>query len=310
MFQIYDVSDSVTDRPETIGSKEKFWLIPAAHLSLPNKMHLFKVGRPNTGENWAEKACCEIAKALEIPCAEYNLAICKGIQGVLSERFVPDGAPFYPANLIFSRMDPEYDGALRFKQVRYQLLSALGILRSRNLRSPVSMAAFPRMQAHGFFIGYLVFDALIGNTDRHHENWGIVVLRDAPDTISFQLAPTFDHASSLGRELSDARRREVLGSRDQRSSVEAYANRARSAFFGARPAGRTMTSREVLENLVQAFPDPTKLWAAKISEMERSVVESIFSNIPREVMSPEAGDFALELVAYNQRMIREVVLGR
>ena len=27
------------------------------------------------------------------------------------------------------------------------------------------------------FMGYLVLDALTGNTDRHHDNWGILVLR-------------------------------------------------------------------------------------------------------------------------------------
>jgi hypothetical protein len=43
----------------------------------------------------------------------------------------------------------------------------------------------------------LSFDAIIGNTDRHSENWGLIV-RNAPDGLKYSLAPTFDNGSSLG----------------------------------------------------------------------------------------------------------------
>jgi hypothetical protein len=103
VFPIYDVSASLADRPETLGSKEKVWLVPESQLGLPVKPHLFKVGRPNTGENWAEKVCCEILKVLNIPSAEYNFAIRDGAKGVLSESFLPENARFLPANMILSR---------------------------------------------------------------------------------------------------------------------------------------------------------------------------------------------------------------
>ncbi|WP_172435571.1 HipA domain-containing protein, partial [Escherichia coli] len=48
------------------------------------------------------------------------------------------------------------------------------------------------------FVGYLLLDAWIGNTDRHHENWAFISLGE-----KIYLAPTYDHASSMGRELSD-----------------------------------------------------------------------------------------------------------
>jgi hypothetical protein len=74
MFPVFDLSASIADCPEALGSKEKLWLTPEAPLGLGNDLHLFKVGRAGTGENWAEKAACEIAKALGLPCAEYHLA--------------------------------------------------------------------------------------------------------------------------------------------------------------------------------------------------------------------------------------------
>jgi hypothetical protein len=46
-----------------------------------------------------------------------------------------------------------------------------------------------------------MLDAWIGNGDRHHLNWGLVRNKLTPNIIeTIHLAPTYDHASSLGRE--------------------------------------------------------------------------------------------------------------
>ncbi|WP_177313701.1 HipA domain-containing protein [Marinobacter gelidimuriae] len=44
----------------------------------------------------------------------------------------------------------------------------------------------------------LCFDALIGNTDRHQENWGLIWTEDSPTA---RFAPYFDNGTSLGHEL-------------------------------------------------------------------------------------------------------------
>jgi hypothetical protein len=135
-----------------------------------------------------------------------------------------------------------------------------------------------------------------------------MVVRDKTGMPTFHLAPTFDHASSLGRELSDEARRKRLTSRDERASVEAYAHRARSAFYGSGTTDKTMTNREVVAMLAQAFPIPTTFWAKGVDGVASSSLEGIFGSIPLEVISPHAAEFALRMLAYNQRMIREVAL--
>ena len=57
---------------------------------------------------------------------------------------------------------------------------------------------------------YALLDGLIGNTDRHHENWMVAYVPEGNDTV-LRSMPSFDHASSLGRELADERRRESPG---------------------------------------------------------------------------------------------------
>jgi hypothetical protein len=50
---------------------------------------------------------------------------------------------------------------------------------------------------------------LIGNTDRHHENWGILIELQR-NHWRVNVAPSFDHASSLGRELRVERQHWLL----------------------------------------------------------------------------------------------------
>jgi hypothetical protein len=67
-----------------------------------------------------------------------------------------------------------------------------------------------------------------------------------------------------------------------------------------------MTSRQVLETLVQAFPGATRRWAEKIRLLEPNALESILKEIPGEFISEPARRFAFRVLAYNHAMIREV----
>ena len=96
---------------------------------------------------------------------------------------------------------------------------------------------------------------------------------------------------------------------DERFSVEGYAERARSAFYDVGTAGKLLTSREVVAVLTQSFPDSTRLWAEKIAGAELSIFEDILRQVSPNLISDEAVQFSLRLMAYNQRMIREVGLG-
>jgi hypothetical protein len=43
----------------------------------------------------------------------------------------------------------------------------------------------------------ILFDALIGNTDRHPDNWGFLIYREGGG-LRWALAPAFDNGTSLG----------------------------------------------------------------------------------------------------------------
>ncbi len=303
MYPVFDVSKSISDRPEALGTKEKFWLIPDAPSGLPASPHLFKIGRPQTGENWAEKVCCEILGHVEISQSHLSLCCPRRRYGSSLRTFHAAGGSFIPANMIIAQTVPDYDGERRFRQFKYQLSTSLGMLRVMlTVRPPLATPdKYAHLTAADFLVGYLLFDTLVGNTDRHHENWGVVIVpgngASAPPT--FHLAPSFDHASSLGRNETDASRVRRLTTTDKRDSVEAYAMRSRTAFYGHADATRTLTQSELICELRGAYPASTTFWATIFSAIDSEVFESIFARISPELMSRDAARFALRIAVLN-----------
>lgn len=132
-----------------------------------------------------------------------------------------------------------------------------------------------RFVASSRMAGYLALDALVGNTDRHHENWGIVLAAQTDKTgkvtLVGEMAPTFDHASSLGRELLDEARERRLAE----GTIERYIRKARGGIFREPTDRHGMSPLVAAEMLAELHPDFFKPWQARIGEIEDGFVESL-----------------------------------
>ena len=167
-YPIYDISGATTDRPEALGTKEKFWLVPSAGMGLPIEAYLFKIGRPQTGENWSEKVACEILRYAGVPCAGYDFAIHDGDTGVISRQFVTVNGRFLPANMLLESAVKGYDGQLRFRQRRYQLSTSLNLFKIRSIGLPRGTPAkYSHLSAADMLVGYVLFD-VAGSTGRRN----------------------------------------------------------------------------------------------------------------------------------------------
>jgi hypothetical protein len=140
-----------------------------------------------------------------------------------------------------------------------------------------------------------VLDALIGNTDRHHMNWGVL---DDPGSPRV-LAPPFDHASSLGFLLSDQQRNRRLDTTDPNQMVEAYARRGQSSSFEGAP-GLVALAAEA----ARACPNPAAGdWLARVAGYSLDSFDAILDRMPDARMSQSSRMFAKRLVAENQRRL-------
>ncbi|MCF6149447.1 MAG: hypothetical protein E3K37_12410 [Candidatus Kuenenia sp.] len=214
------------DQIEPLGTKEKFWFYDEKE----KIKKLFKVGRIKTGENWSEKIACELAKRLDLPCANYDFAIWNNKEGVVTPNFVPKNGRLILGNEILAKIVDNYPRYDFYKVREYRLSTVLAImLKLKNINLPIGYIENNIINnSIGMFIGYLLFDCWISNPDRHHENWGFIL---DSSSNKIHLTPTYDHASGLGCRLTDEERKKKLNTKDKGYSVSNFVKRAITPFF-------------------------------------------------------------------------------
>jgi hypothetical protein len=152
-------------------------------------------------------------------------------------------------------------------------------------------------------VGYLIFDAWIGNTDRHHENWGITLERQGEHGYRFRLAPTFDHASSLGCHLTDQERSARLTTRDAGFSIEKYAPKARSAFYEKLGDTKPLSTSNVARLCFGIRPGSARYWLEQVRAVLVDRIGRIMDEIPEVRISQPAKRFATRMLSVNQELL-------
>ncbi len=308
-FPIFVVPDDAAEEFEAMGSKPKFWYQDAAHGPC-----LFKQSRPGTGEDWAEKIASELAALVGLPCARVDLALWRNFRGTVSPTFVPPGGSLIHGNEILPRLVqgyPALPGSTQFSRVpQHTVEVVLRVNEPDMIRIPLGYSPPAAVLSKGqhVLVGYLLLDAWIGNTDRHHGNWAWILQPSAgdPPGTTLHLAPTFDHASSLGRNESDGRLRERLTTTDAGFSVEAYAERAPSAFF-AGEIGRPLTTFEAFRHTLESCPRAARAWIEALAAVRSRDVEAVLRQVPTERMSQWAVAFAMRVLGYNQARLADLL---
>ena len=279
---------------EQLGTKAKFWF-----RNEDDQQILFKVGRPGTGENWAEKVCSEVCRLIGLPHAVYDLATWKEFKGVVTESFVPPNGRLVFGNELLSKLVNDYDHGKRYQARQHTVRLVMTVLGGTMLPLGWLSPDGSINSSASLFVGYLMLDALVGNQDRHHENWGVIWL---PERGVF-FAPTFDHASSLGRNEQDHVRNEILTTKDQGRSIAAYAQRARSALFASPNDAKPLKTLEAFNEAAKIRPQAAEFWLNRLSDITQQDFDLILNEIPDSEISPTAKVFASKIFEINRQRL-------
>lgn len=305
---ICDIHDEESDI-EHLGTKEKFWFMHN------EAQHLLKYSKGDTGEHWAEKCAASFCELLQLPHASYDLAYHNNKWAVISKKFLPsDEYALIIGNELLQEVDSSYpaypeqvsdkDQIVRVKE--HTVERVISLLNNGSINPPMAdgvVTMDPSLSAADYYCGYLMLDALISNQDRHHENWAVLTCKNTKF-----LAPTFDHAASLGRELLDEERNKRLDTKDNGYKVASFVKKARSELFEyATDTKPLLTVDAFLIACKQNKQSIQSYWIDRLRKIKQEDIQNIFERLPPTCISEPAKSFAIQVVIENQNRLLNYV---
>ena len=196
MFEVKNFDNWIEDTESGkfgSGASEKIWLINSETKEKGIfKFPKVKIDGTITGEYWAEKLSTEIGKLIDVKCARVDIGTYKGRIGSMSY------------NILENKYDNLFEG-IYFIQKHYPYYNKSKLEDTySNMKYSIQMIEKSILEDYYFDIRkiykMIIFDILIGNSDRHHSNWAIKHKKAIENNmihVTLDLCPLYDNGSSL-----------------------------------------------------------------------------------------------------------------
>lgn len=153
-----------------------------------------------------------------------------------------------------------------------------------------------------------LFDALIGNTDRHQDNWGIIVQHDFKPNpeIETRISPVFDNGTSMGHEISSSKFEYYCDSNNLMKYISNGLHHMKWNIDGPK-----IGHLEKLQKLIEHYPKTRQVILHCLKKVNYETFKSILDDlvafkIPTR-LSTERAAFMLRLLQFrHQRLLVEL----
>lgn len=269
----------------------------------PKWRYLFKKSRGCYPEQfWGEVVAYRIGCLMGVPVPPAFAAVRRdtGATGALIEWFYEEGdQSFIWAGEFLQRMDPNFDrerGSTHYMQGNELLARSFAMGRREGLR-------LFTQDWRQWWVDALIFDALIGNTDRHQDNWGFVFSSSEP---YITLAPLFDNGTSLGSE-----RHEPQFSHWGDGQFAKYiANGQHHVRWRVAPAIAERQHAALVRLALERWPSTRARARSRLNftamDMAKCIEDLAALDAPVP-LSPKRQSFMLELLTRRLEILREIV---
>lgn len=321
---IIDISEwPIQDYFNTRGTRDK-WVVEDEY----GFRYYFKKSKEQSGyihEFWSEIIAYQLGVMLNFPVLRYEAAVSNFDIGCISKSMIRSEENLIEGLQLIQAYDPSFNVYDKLGRNRYSY---------QLIEKTLVWMGWSMHMVH--ILQTIIFDAIIGNQDRHQENWGFVInfnrksssIKDFADILNLnkkgysitregfseyraymdvtfniteRFAPIYDSGSSLGRELTDNSIKRMLLNPQK---MLKYIERGRSEI---RWVDRQVTHFELLNNLFGMsgyiwFDDIIKQVNKNYNENQLyAILDAVDQAVPdsfkKYKLSPERKELILQLVS-------------
>lgn len=235
----------------------------------------------NVSEAVSEKISYEIAKVLEYDCAKIELAKdYNNTLGVLNYLFIDGNNAVHEDAITYLNLKNE-------SRKNFYTISNI-----KKVLDSLDKSLF------NSFIKIMIFDALIGEQDRHEENWGIEKIGN-----NYKLAPLYDNGCSLLREF----RNEKFSSNyySGKKNFDLYIMKSK-AIIHKENDGSNYRHFELIKYLNKNYHDITEREIINLNKLTDNIIENIVQNIPDELLTENHKIYIIEYLKKRRNIILNI----
>lgn len=272
---------------EGSGRSEKIWLINPE----TNQVGLFKYKKDeNTTDHISECIAYQLACLLDIECARFELGTYNGREGSMSYRITTDTQSLIEGINYIMFKYPQYDKDL-LKDRQNDKVYSLEMIKE-------STQFFLEFKD---FLIIPIFDYLIGNTDRHQNNWAVIF-----ENGTMKFSPLYDNSSSLCAYMSEKDMATCLGN-DRMKWKSVVDTKSRSIIRISSKDKQRPTHLEVLKYIRENYFKETKEIASRIIlRITEENIDKILSNYSDEQLLPNKKKIIKKFLLSKVNMMQEV----
>ena len=233
-------------------------------------------------ESCSEKMCYEIAKVLNYPCARVELACDNdGALGILDYLFVDLDLTEHVDILSYLNKNEEE---------RSKFYTISNIKKVLDHLDPELFSGF---------IKIMVFDALVGEQDRHEENWGISI-----KDHHYFISPLYDNGCSLLKEFKNVNLANYYY--NHKKDFDAYIKRSKTYFYKEDKKTR-YKHFELIEYLYSEYPELIKKEIYNLKKLTNKKIEEIVNAIPDDLLINKHKEYIIEYLKRRKEILLNII---